>query len=107
MNSRPTQIEDHRDEDDEPEPHVELRGEVRDGYNDVDDGREDVEHEVGEEAVDGAGAAVHDAEDLARLAGQVPAEAEGVKVAEQTDLNLIIKKFKRDCKNRVNVNLTF
>ena len=69
-------------------PDVECYGEVYDGDDDVGDGGEDVEDEVGHEVVDAAGAAVHHTEHLASLPRHVPAEGEVVEVLEEADLGL-------------------
>ena len=69
-------------------PDVECDGEVDDGNDDVCDGGEDVEDEVGHEVVDAAGAAVHHAEHLASLPRHVPPKGEVVEVLEEPDLGL-------------------
>ena len=45
-------------------------------------GGDNVEDDVREESVDRGGPSVHDTEHLARLAPQVPTEAQGVQVRE-------------------------
>ena len=81
-----TQINRHGDEDDDPEPDVEVDWEVYDCDGDVHDGGQDGEDQVWEERVDGVCPPVHDPEDLSGLSSQVPPEAQRVKVAEQTNL---------------------
>ncbi len=62
-----TKIEEHGDEDDDPEPDVELDREVNYGNDDVDEGGNDGEDDVVEKSVDRGRAAIHDPQNFAGL----------------------------------------
>ena len=81
-----TEVECHCDENDQSEPDVEGDSEVNDGDDDVDDGGGDAEDDVAEQSIDGVGSSVHDPQHFASLAGQVPPEAQLVKVGKHADL---------------------
>ena len=81
-----TQVYDHGDKDDQSKPSVEHCREVNAGNDDVNKRGEDVEDEVLEEAVDGAGTAIHDSKDFPGLPGQVPTEGQVVEMLEQGNL---------------------
>jgi hypothetical protein len=82
------QVDGHGDQDHQTEVDIEGHAKVDDGDEDVHEGGEDAEDQVLEQGVDGVGAAVHDAQHLARLPAQMPAQAEAVQVAEQGHLDL-------------------
>ena len=69
-------------------PDVECYGEVNDGDDDVGDGGEDVEDEVGHQIVDGSSATIHDPENFSSLPRHVPSQRQIVEMLEQTDLSL-------------------
>ena len=86
MSTFPTQVYRHSDKDDDAKQVVEHRGEEDDCDDYICHGGEDVENDVGQQAVDGGGPAIHDPQNLPRLAPQVPTEAERVQVREEAHL---------------------
>jgi len=67
-----TDIKEHGEKDDQPEPDVEGGDEENNRNQNVDDGRHDAEDDGAEETVDAVGASVHHSEHLTRLPGQMP-----------------------------------
>jgi len=54
-----TEINGHRDKDDQSKPGIKHRQEVEDSDDDVDDGRHDAEHDVVQEIIDTVSTAVN------------------------------------------------
>ena len=82
------EIQAHGDEADESEPEIEGGGKKNDGDDDVHDGGDDVEEDVVEQRVHGIRASIHDAQDFARFARQMPAQRERMQMAEKVDGDL-------------------
>ena len=82
-----TEINCHRDEDDQCKPGVELQQEVEDRDDDVEDGRHYAEHDVVQQTVDAVRAAINHAQYLPGLTAEVPPQRQGVKMSKQTDLH--------------------
>ena len=69
-------VADERDEDDDSNPGLQGCGQVDTGGSNVKDLGPDVEDDGGQDALDGAGASVHDARYLPGLSVQVKVEVQ-------------------------------
>mmetsp|Transcript_20292 Transcript_20292/g.51104 ORF Transcript_20292/g.51104 Transcript_20292/m.51104 type:complete len:451 (-) Transcript_20292:471-1823(-) len=78
------------DKDHHADPGRQLPGDEDGGKHDVKHLRSDAEHHDGEQVLDGAGAAVHHAHHLARLALEVEAEVEVQHLGEQVDADALV-----------------
>ena len=77
-----TEVHRHRDEDDEGKPGVEHCQEIKHGNDDVDDGRQDAEHDVVEQIIDARSTAIHNAQHLARLTTKMPPQRQTVQMGK-------------------------
>lgn len=69
-------VADERDKDNDSNPGLQSGGQVDTGCSNVKDLGPNVEDDGGQDALDGAGASVHDASDLPRLSVQVEVEVQ-------------------------------